>query len=389
MDKTIENKLFDEFRTNGAASMCLEYFKEKEIWKDTPPKYLAYNDTEKVLSRIKERTEAFDETAWPMGLGDSFPLAEEITANLDSSTTDKQRENYIIDILEIYKDWAAIFSPIAEINKMKQAIELSQNDDEFGLLERYKDSLDYLEGLHDHYLEIMDKPKEGTMEYYLNFWYRCYNMFCRMLAAILAKNGINLLEIQHKRGIWLVDKLESTSIQLFFGLTNNTNYANHLLEELDAPNTQHLILTERNNIISNWLSKQYQTPIEPVTQCDALYKIRATETSNQGEIAPKRKTKRSGRHTAPFEANIIGDDAKKESLMELLRKLINGRKGREVALIIIACIERGLLHKPTYSQVKGAFGEIGDKSGYNRYVNYPGKFSNVEKEGMRRNFDSI
>lgn len=277
MDKTIENKLFDEFR-NGAASMCLEYFKEKEDWKDAPNEYLAYNDTDKVLSQIKERTEVFDDIAWPMGRGDSFPLAEELISNLDSCSTDKQRENYIIDILVVFKDWAAIFSPIAEINEMKKAIELSQNDDEYGMLEQYKDSLDYLEGLHDHYLEIMEKPKEGTIEYYFNLWHRCYHQFCSMLAAELAKYGMNLLEIQNKRGIWLVEKLDTLSIQAYFGISNNFGYANNLLEELNAPTTQHLIFTVHNGVKSNWISNdRFNLPKELDTPKCRKYFERAIE----------------------------------------------------------------------------------------------------------------
>lgn len=253
MDKTIENKLFDEFQ-HGAASMYLEYFKEKEEKTDTPTEYLIYKDADKVLSEIKERTEAFDDIAWPMGRGDSFPLAEEIIVNLDSCATDKQRENYIIDILEVFRNWAAIFSPVAEIKEWKRAIELSKKDDEFGMLEHYKESLDYSEGLHDHYLEIMNKPKEGTIEYYFNLWHRCYHLFCDMLAAELAKYGINLLEIQNKRGIWLVEKLDTLSVQAYFGITNNFTYANNLLEELDAPNTKHLIFTSHDGIITNRLA---------------------------------------------------------------------------------------------------------------------------------------
>lgn len=392
MDKTIENKLFDEFR-NGAASMCLEYFKEKEDWEEAPTEYLAYSDTDKVLSKIKERTEAFDDIAWPMGRGDSFPLAEEIIRNLDSCSTDKQRENYIIDILVVFKDWAAIFSPIAEINEMKKAIELSQNDDEYGMLERYKDSLDYLEGLHDHYLEIMEKPKDGTIEYYFDLWHRCYRQFCRMLAAELAKYGMNLLEIQNKRGIWLVEKLDTLSIQAYFGISNNFGYANNLLEELNAPNTNHLIFTERNHVISNLPSQQIQILKESIEQnvkhTNSNIPSSPVITISQSDKTPTRKNKKRGRRSVPFEDNIIGDDEKKGALIKTLHALIDGRKGREVALIIYTCVARGLLHKPTFKQVEVAFGFIGDKSGYNRYMSNPKNFSNEEIEGMSHNFDSI
>ena len=354
MDKTIENKLFDEFRTNGAASMSLEYFKEKEDCKDTPTEYLLYNDTNKVLSRIKERTEAFCEIAWPMGLGDSFPLAEEIIANLNSCATDKQKENYIISILEVFKDWAAVFSPVAEINEMRKAIELSQNDDEFEMLGHYKKSLVYLGGLHDHYLEIMKNPKEGTVEYYLDLWHRCYHHFCRMLAAELAKNGVNLLEIQYKRGIWIVEKLDILSIQAYFGITNNYTYANNLLEELDAPNTKHLILTERNGketTREEWEKSMNNESIEYFSS----------------EL-PKRKGRPKTQIPKMMIDLLLGNEMERKRTLSLLHSAIDGKIGKEVAFVIYACYKANkLTSKPPYSTMKQEFGDIGNESGFNRY----------------------
>ena len=59
----------------------------------------------------------------------------------------------------------------------------------------------------------------------------------------------------------------------------------------------------------------------------------------------------------------------KGRLLALLHKLIDGRKGKSVAIVIKVCCDYGIMMaKPTYTQVKKEFGDIGDKSGYNTYM---------------------
>lgn len=58
----------------------------------------------------------------------------------------------------------------------------------------------------------------------------------------------------------------------------------------------------------------------------------------------------------------------KDDLLAMLHKMIDGKKGKVVANIISVCMENGLMEKPTYTQVKEEFGEIGNKSGYNKYM---------------------
>lgn len=89
--------------------------------------------------------------------------------------------------------------------------------------------------------------------------------------------------------------------------------------------------------------------------------------------------KRRGRPTKDFKENILVDE--REAVLEQMRSLITGRTNREVALIIRAYISIGYLVKPTFSQVEAEFGKIGNRSGYNKYMNDRYSFSDKELSG--------
>lgn len=73
------------------------------------------------------------------------------------------------------------------------------------------------------------------------------------------------------------------------------------------------------------------------------------------------------------------DDANGERL-KILHTKLNGKKGKDVSLIILAAIKKGWLTKPTYTQVKNEFKDIGCKTGYNKYLN-ENRFTKEEIEG--------
>ena len=197
MDKTIENKLFAEFQ-NGAAAMCLKYIKrvivrKKEKLDEWESKYYSAFPAE-----VAERTDSFDDIAWPINIVGEYRIAQEISDNLDSCANENQRERYVIEILSVFEKWGEIFTPVARLERLENMIgnELSFYSDE-----DVKQEIERVKGLHDKYLDIMRGAEKGTMEYYLNFWHRAFYMFVKMLAAICAEHHINLLEIQAKRGI--------------------------------------------------------------------------------------------------------------------------------------------------------------------------------------------
>lgn len=79
------------------------------------------------------------------------------------------------------------------------------------------------------------------------------------------------------------------------------------------------------------------------------------------------------------------DDANGEKLQKMHSKM-NGKKGKDATLIVLACIKNGWLTRPTYTQVKNEFGDIGSKTGYNRYLN-ENMFTDKEIEGAINSLD--
>lgn len=95
--------------------------------------------------------------------------------------------------------------------------------------------------------------------------------------------------------------------------------------------------------------------------------ITDAETSQQEAIkqpvASKPQPKTDGRRAKPFKDCLLDPD--KEQHLKKIHSLIDGRKGKDVALVIRASIQLGWIIKPTFLQVKNEFGNIGNKSGYN------------------------
>lgn len=140
-------------------------------------------------------------------------------------------------------------------------------------------------------------------------------------------------------------------------------YANNLLKSLPRTDvTEALILTEKDGTINSESAWNNST-------------IDARQEANA-------KIKRRGRKVGNFRDNLMVDEKEKDIVIEKLRLLIAGRKGKDVALMIYSCIKLGWLIKPSFSQVENTFGGIGNKSGYNNYVNNPNKFTEHEISGM-------
>lgn len=242
MDKTIENKLFAEFQ-NGAAAMCLKYIKwvivnKTEKLDEWENKYYSAFPTE-----VAMRTDSFDDIAWPINIVGEYRIAQEISDNLDICKDDGQRERYIVEILSVFEEWGAIFTPVARLKELEKMLKYGCTTNSEQEIE---EEIERIKNLHDDYLGIMRGAKKGSMEYYLDVWHSAFFKFANMLAAICAEHHINLLELQEKRGIWIIEKLDVLDIQSYFGYNGNLFYANSLLKSLPiTPIAEHLIFTER------------------------------------------------------------------------------------------------------------------------------------------------
>lgn len=123
-------------------------------------------------------------------------------------------------------------------------------------------------------------------------------------------------------------------------------YSNQELFEMGRDGDWYKILNEECNYYLQFLKP---------------YLVDQEQTKPQPEVA-------KGRKSGPFANRIISNE--KESILKELHAMIDGKKGKDVALIIRAAMGVGWITKPTYTEVLEEFGNIGNKSGFNKYRNY-------------------
>lgn len=107
--------------------------------------------------------------------------------------------------------------------------------------------------------------------------------------------------------------------------------------------------------------------------------LNRTDIAHTPKEQHSQSSKRRGRPKEPLSSNMI-DDANGRKLNKI-RTLMNGKRGKEAALVILACIEKGWMHKPTHRQVLDEFGDVGTQQGFTNYLNNPSKFTQEEKDG--------
>lgn len=205
MKKDWENKFFAEFADDGAAAVCFHYLIDTYIYMREP-----VLTAEEVIAWVTKRTKAFDLDACPIGRKGRKNLLDEISDNLDS-LNEKQAERYIIRILENF--W--VFERV-----------MTEGEE------------------HDLFYDIIRTDDVGSIEWYGWIWYCRLFRFARLLAGVCAEHGINLLEVQAKRGIKIIDSLNVVELS-FYTETNSFEYAQTLLENLNLQNGKHQKKDER------------------------------------------------------------------------------------------------------------------------------------------------
>lgn len=203
MRKDLENKFFAEFADDGAAAVCFHFLIDTYIYKREPVR-----TAEEVLDLVSKRTEAFDLAACPIRHRKN--LIDEISDNI-SSLNEKQAEIYIIRILENFWQHERVMTEGKE---------------------------------HDLFYDAVRTDKMDGIEWYGHIWYYRLFYFARLLAGVCAEHGINLLDIQRKRGIKIIDSLNVVELS-FYTETNSFEYAQTLLDNLNLPKGKHQKIDER------------------------------------------------------------------------------------------------------------------------------------------------
>lgn len=91
----------------------------------------------------------------------------------------------------------------------------------------------------------------------------------------------------------------------------------------------------------------------------------APNPSEKTDVNPATTGRPKG-NEASFRSKLMVPSSQKEELMELLKGLIHGKKGKGVAIVVKAAEKAGLMNTPSYSELKAVFGEIGSETAFYR-----------------------
>lgn len=383
MDRTLENKFFEAFSAGGFASCCIKmielkqnlhvgnedfnydeyiYFQREAFprLKSVDVGYL-YEDAEKcslmsgeelvryygeTLPRlIAEKKHTFDDAVSV----DIEDLIFEIEKNIIECQNKVQKERYIISLLIPFSarpvgcGFAAAFWPTEEISKQDEMIcDCKKN---MLLLQEVKKELLYdcnalkesqLYGTKVFKEIVQQNNKKGTAEYYLSILFRVECEFANRLDALLLVHGISLLRLQRDSGLYI---------------------------------------------------KRNSTETFDICKYIGSKKLMHRCADNLAQEPQPEKTKPTigrGRPKETFKDKMI-EDADGEKLQKIHGK-IHGKRGKDLALILLACIKKGWVTKPTFAQVKAEFGNIGSRQGFTAYLN-EAKFSENEITGAVNSLD--
>lgn len=165
--------------------------------------------------------------------------------------------------------------------------------------------------------------------------------FAIMFDCVLLENQHDLIKMQEQYGIKI---LECHSKILLTEYTGMKGYAEKLMKGIDS------------------VEVKSETTIE----------------SHKGK--PK------GKYIEPFIQNIFGDIQEKERILNILHSLIDGKRGKGVAMVIHAACTAKIIQQPTFKQVENEFGNIGCVSGYNRYMRDTYVYTERELDAIRSQF---
>lgn len=416
MDKTIEKKFFEAFKWGGVVDKCISWMRYTYNLPKMKPN--DDNNEEKRLSEeaskaneewdkfyrevlpkeILEATDAFDDTV--IKYMDS-PLMDEIEANLNECQTDAQKERYLFSLLKPFGeppsgcDFANTYNSIAEINHLKDEIKelertkanwqavgesepLKSGDMDYkkqveacdSMIKRRKEQIEWVLYVNEQFCNLTGRFEDGAKWMQTGTVENCLNAFCNIvyrfanrLDALLLTYGIDLMKLQRESGLYLKSHRIITDIDCYIGSMELTKrYIDALPQEPNAASKQDIAEPQQ---------KQKQGFSKP-------------QSKHPRQQQKSQQARGKGRPKETLKDKMINDaDGSK---LQKVHTVMNGKKGKDAALIVIACIKKGWMQKPTFTQVKEEFGDIGTQQGFTKYLN-ESCFSKDEIEGAINSLD--
>lgn len=322
---------------------------------------------------IKTRFEAFDSRVIETL---HSPLIDEIEQNLQGCQNAVERDSYIFSLITPFAKLSSIIHPIAEIDNLKKRISDIEKDIEYwnkenpdeqlkGMavaatgtpreqLEACREEIDRLNWQVERKEEVSNKfvnlicgniLEDGTVEDCLCAMLGIMGTYSDRLFAMLIQHGIDIRTYQKKAGIYLKQDWLITDIYFHVG---SMELAQYYLDHLPTATI-------------NDEQPQLNQDKQP-----------ATAQPDTG--------KKKGRPTKTFKDLMLNDEGGEH--LKKIHNLMNGKSGKDAGLIMLACIKKGWITKPTRAQVTKEFGNIGSKQGFLKYLTNEYSFTNDELEGV-------
>ena len=151
------------------------------------------------------------------------------------------------------------------------------------------------------------------------------------------------------------------------------------------PFCNYLLSTEIGKAVQDRMLKnsiEHNCIIDGMNGAKEITQVPQTKYSKQQQKSQPARGK--GRPKETLKDKMINDaDGSK---LQKMHTVMNGKKGKDAALIILACIKKGWMPKPTFTQVAEEFGDIGTQQGFTKYLN-ENQFTKDEIEGAINSLD--
>ena len=136
----------------------------------------------------------------------------------------------------------------------------------------------------------------------------------------------------------------------------------------ETPNIISMFLNYLNQVINacNYIGEEKKEKI--LTELhDNILATFYNDSSIKTDHQPEPETTEQRSKSKSIKDVMLVQEEQKEPLATVLHGLIDGKKGKDVALVILVCVQHGLMRKPEHGIMTETFGDIGAKSGYNSY----------------------
>lgn len=204
----------------------------------------------------------------------------------------------------------------------------------------------------------------GSLKSALYFGGLDENSLNRMKAAV---EELNQIEVSDFIGSWLKTPENNSLLEVWVNEILNT-YFYH--KEVETANFKPQQLGDDWVMIAKNYDAWRNTIIYKLSRClpdgaamiyegkmYVMFPDTQSKTKEQGVIDRQKEN---------FKDCIFVQD--KEGFLERLHKIFVNKKGKYIASVISVCVENGLMKKPTFAMMKDEFGDIGAKSGFNKYM---------------------